>query len=100
MKVTINKPEDSIDLSMVTEDMYFVGTEEGKADCILSREDYNKGNFFFLSLSNITNRNGYSESGGDNLNHKIVGWLKGFKNREVHAFRTYQEAFKFIADNL
>lgn len=98
MKVTINKPEDSIDLSQVTEDMYFVGVFKGKPQNLLTRERPDQGNYCFRYLKEkFTNGRGAAFDGS------ISGCIEHYINEcsgEVHAFRTYQEAFKFIAENL
>lgn len=99
MKVTINKPEDSIDLSMVTEDMYFVGVNpQGKANNILTTDGYFSGEYSFRNIPFDFTKGNRAEVSGT-IKECIEHYFNSCKG-QVHAFRTYQEAFKFIAENL
>lgn len=98
MRVTINKPEDSIDLSMVTEDMYFVGVDLAGAKHLLVGGE---SSFAFFSVGKLTKANPFCQE--ESLQKCLKEFIgEGYleDRRQLHAFHTYQEAFKFIAENL
>lgn len=98
MKVITSKQTDTIDLSEVTEDMYFVGTYDGKSANILTRDGNFGGKFSFRCIpTGFTNGNRASVSG--TIKECIEHYLSQC-GCEVHAFKDYKEAFKFIAENL
>lgn len=97
MKVITSKQTDTIDLSEVTEDMYFVGIRCKNHVHLMSREGVNCGAFQFRFINYITKGERFFIQSAT-----IQGLITEYVNNdgEVHAFTDYKEAFKFIAENL
>jgi hypothetical protein len=98
MKVTINKPADYIDLNDLTGDHFIVGTVDGKAKGILTRDPHPEEKYHFAAIHRITIGDRFFGK-YDCVKEATKEWMKR-QHHSAHAFRTYQEAFKFIAENL